>query len=60
MSKLLTEIQVAKILQVKPKTVAKWRREGRLPEPVVITPKVIRFRSDDIAALIDGGAHAAR
>jgi predicted DNA-binding transcriptional regulator AlpA len=53
MPRLVTEQELAKVLKVKLRTIQKLRREGRLPEPVKLSTKIIRYKADDIAALLD-------
>jgi excisionase family DNA binding protein len=48
---LLTTPEVAELLRVSPRTVDRWAIEGRLPR--VQIARAVRYRADDIAALID-------
>jgi len=47
MPDMLTAEQLAKRLAVKPSTIRKWAREGRIPE-LTITPKVRRFDAEAV------------
>jgi excisionase family DNA binding protein len=49
---LLTTSQVALLLQVTPRTVRRWARDGVLPR-LRLGGRITRYRSTDIAALID-------
>lgn len=46
-TELLTKEQVARLLNVRPCTVARWSVEGKLPR-IVISPKVIRFNKNEV------------
>lgn len=48
-TELLTSEQLARRLQVKPETIRRWGREGRIPR-VEISAKVIRF---DAATVVE-------
>ena len=50
---LLTEEQAAQRLQVQAKTIGDWGRCGKLNR-VVLSARCIRYRSEDVEALIDG------
>lgn len=58
-NKHLTAIEVSEALGVSVPTIWRWAREGVLPAPVKLGPKVSRWPSDEIAAHIEG-AKAAR
>jgi len=45
---LLTAEEVADRLQVRPSTIRRWAREGRIPK-VRLTPKVVRY---ELAAVV--------
>lgn len=47
---MLTTPEVAALLRVSPRTVDRWALEGRLPR--VQIARAVRYRADDIAALI--------
>jgi len=49
---LLTPIQAAAILQVKPNTLAKWRVTGEGPSFIHVG-RVVRYSARDIARFID-------
>ncbi len=55
---LLTIREAAEILNVSPRTLERWSLEGRLPR-VEIGPRTIRYRADDLAALIERGGDRA-
>jgi excisionase family DNA binding protein len=46
---LLTAEELAGRLQVRPSTIRRWAREGRIPT-VRLTPKVVRY---DLTAVVD-------
>lgn len=48
---LLTTDQVASLLQVTPRTVRRWARDGVLPR-VRIGGRITRYRAHDVASLI--------
>jgi excisionase family DNA binding protein len=54
---LLTTSEVAELLRVSPRTVDRWAIEGRLPR--VQIARAVRYRADDIAALIDPTTNGA-
>lgn len=47
---LLTTAEVAELLKVSPVTVARWKKQGRLPA-YKLGPRAVRFRRADVAAL---------
>lgn len=51
MPALLATKEVATALRVDARTIERWTAEGRLPR-VRLAPKTIRYRADDVAALI--------
>jgi excisionase family DNA binding protein len=52
LSTLLTRADVAELMQVSEHTVDRWCREGRLPR--IRVARAVRFRAEDVGALIDG------
>ena len=56
---LLTEEQAALLAQVQPKTIADWGRTGKLPR-VKLSARCIRYRSEDVQALIESSLEAAK
>jgi excisionase family DNA binding protein len=54
-TELLTVNQLAERLQVRPRTVQKWARSGRLPA-VLLSPKVVRFDWAAVLAALRGRA----
>ena len=50
---LLTDTQAAELAQVQPKTIADWGRAGKLFR-VKLSARCIRYRADDVQAMIDG------
>jgi len=53
---LLTTIQAAEILSLKPRTMESWRFCGRGPRFIAISTRAVRYRLSDITEWID--AHA--
>ncbi len=58
-NRLLTETQAADLAQVQPKTIADWGRAGKLPR-VKLSARCIRYRSEDVQALIENSLEAAQ
>lgn len=54
MPPLLTADQVAAHLGVTRRTLRRWAADGHL-QPVIVGPRTLRYRADEIAALIDPG-----
>ncbi len=52
MSDLVTAGEMADRLRVRPLTLQKWARDGRIPA-VRITPKVIRFDPEAVIAALE-------
>ena len=52
-ARLLTAEQVAELLSVHVMTVRKWADAGRLPPPVRIGPRAVRWRSEAIDRWVD-------
>lgn len=50
---LLTLREVAAALRVHPRTIRRWADDGRLTA-IRLTTETMRFRADEIAALIEG------
>jgi excisionase family DNA binding protein len=50
---LLTADQLADRLRIRPRTVQKWARRGRIPT-VRLSPKVVRFRWSTVLAALCG------
>jgi excisionase family DNA binding protein len=48
---LLTTREVAEALRVDARTIERWAEQGRLPR-IQIAPKTVRYRVEDVAALI--------
>ncbi len=53
---LLNILDVCDILQISQKTVWVWVATGKLPEPVRLAKRKVRWRRADIEALIAGKA----
>lgn len=53
MSKLLTDTQVAPILNVKPSTLRKWRLTGEGPTFRRLGPRIVRYFEDDVKAYLE-------
>lgn len=49
---LLTIREVAAACRVDPRTIERWTAEGRLRR-VQLAPRTVRYRADDVAALLD-------
>jgi predicted DNA-binding transcriptional regulator AlpA len=45
---LIRKRDLAKLLGINTWTVDEWRRRGRLPEPLVLSPQVVAWRRTDI------------
>jgi predicted site-specific integrase-resolvase len=58
-NQLLTETQAAALAQVQPKTIADWGRAGKLPR-VRLSARCIRYRSEDVLALIESSLESAQ
>ena len=57
-STLLTRADVAGLMQVSEHTVDRWYREGRLPR--IRVARAVRYRPEDVSALIDGAESLVR
>ncbi len=55
---LLTAHEVADRLAVRPSTIRKWARQGRIPE-VCLSPKVRRFDYGAVVAALEHGQGSA-
>ncbi|GAB6167486.1 hypothetical protein JCM19992_34860 [Thermostilla marina] len=51
---LLTVKDVATALAVSPRTVWRWVSAGRLPQPIRLAPRTVRWRRQDIEAALHG------
>ena len=51
MTELVTAEEVAERLRLRPDTVRRWTREGRIPS-IRLSAKVIRFDLDDVEAAL--------
>jgi excisionase family DNA binding protein len=51
---LLTIREVGEVLRIGPKTIERWVSEGRI-HPVRLTARSLRYRREDVLALIDVG-----
>lgn len=56
--RLFTVKQAGKLLGVTPRTLERWAASGHLPR-VEVGPRTIRYRSDDLAALLNDHDPAA-
>jgi hypothetical protein len=54
-SRLLTERQVAAILQIKPNTLAHWRLTKLKPLPFIRIGRTIRYHSEDVEQFLAKG-----
>ncbi len=50
---LLTVKDVAELLAVAPRTVFRWSRQRKLPRPVKLSPRAVRWRASAIQAYLD-------
>lgn len=50
---LLTQVQVCQRLGISDQTWMRWRKAGRVPDPVVLPSGRRKWRAADITALID-------
>jgi len=51
---LIRKRDLAKLLSVQPWTIDAWRRKGRLPAPVVLSPQIVAWKRQDIEQWLDG------
>ena len=51
---LITSVDLARRLRLSPDTILRWAREGKIPS-IRISPKVLRFDADDVAASLKRG-----
>lgn len=56
---LLTDAQVAQLLDVSPKTLATWRSTGRYALPFLRIGARIRYRKSDVLAWLESRRHGA-
>ena len=52
MSQLLTPDEVAKVLGVKPETLATWRYTKRYNLPYIKSGRLVRYKQDDVQSFI--------
>ncbi len=52
-SPLMTVLDVAALLGISDRTVWLWTHSGRLPKPVKLTPRVVRWRRSDLQHFLD-------
>lgn len=52
---MLTTIEAARVMHVSPKTLSNWRYIGRGPRYIHISPRVVRYRSEDITEYLRAG-----
>ena len=45
---LIRKSELAKLLRVNPFTLDNWRKAGRLPQPLIISPQIVAWRRADI------------
>jgi predicted DNA-binding transcriptional regulator AlpA len=50
--RLIKAREVARMLDVDVRTIRRWKSQGKLPEPVELSPYVIRWRLSDIEEFI--------
>ncbi|MCB9892723.1 MAG: helix-turn-helix domain-containing protein [Planctomycetes bacterium] len=55
---LLTSAEAATIIGVSNETMFRWRKDGQGPAYVQPTPRVVRYRREDVLAFIEQGAQA--
>lgn len=47
-NELLTEVQVANLFSVSPRTIQDWRQKGTGPSPIFLTTRKIRYKHSDL------------
>ncbi len=57
---LLTELQVAQILNLKPGTLSVWRCTRRVDLPFVKLGRAVRYRRADVEAFIASGVQGGK
>jgi predicted DNA-binding transcriptional regulator AlpA len=50
---LLRKRELATLLRVNPWTIDAWRKAGRIPQPVELSPQIVAWRRSDIARWLD-------
>jgi predicted DNA-binding transcriptional regulator AlpA len=53
-NELLTAEEFARVLAVSKRTLFRLRSKGVIPPPVAISAKIVRWRTSDIRAYLDG------
>jgi len=48
----ITRPEIAQAFRVHEKTISRWVREGRLPPPLPVSGRTLRWRRADIVALL--------
>ena len=48
MPTLMTATQLSKMFGVHVNTIWRWVEQGRFPRPVRVSPKIVRFRAEDV------------
>jgi predicted site-specific integrase-resolvase len=56
---LSTKKQVAQRIGVHPKTISRWTAQGRLT-PIYLSARTIRYRAEDVQALINDATSLAK
>jgi excisionase family DNA binding protein len=54
MPEMLTKYEVSRLLKVSTRAVERLVKQGRIPRPVQLSGRTIRFRSTDIQRFLDG------
>lgn len=55
---LMSSKEAAEFLGVRNETMFRWRKDGDGPRYMQPTPRVIRYRKEDLLAFLDKGAQA--
>jgi predicted DNA-binding transcriptional regulator AlpA len=60
LSPLLTEKQVAELLNVTVACLRAWRQRGRGPQPIKIGSKLVRYHESAVSEFIKAGANGGQ
>lgn len=58
--KLLTTKQVAELLSISERTLWRLVSSGRLPKPIKLSARTVRWKHSDILAFIEAGGNLCR
>lgn len=59
MPEFLTKAEVARRLSLSPRSVERLVRAGRIPPPVKLSARSIRFKEDDVRKALEALSHPA-